>query len=158
MSLDLFWLWYQYTDWSNDIYRVTNDRLIDTERSPFGLSTRSIETTLDRGQDVSYVSQGILPNLFNFGDLIIETAGAGRFTFHGIRDPRGAIQEIFRRRDAHRANMAREQAKLERRQFLDWFMEYHRFLIEQGEIKPLKPRAKPSEPGTPGDGGTQVNT
>lgn len=156
----LFWLWYQYVDWSNDIYRVTDDRLIDTERSPFGLSMRSIETTLDRVQDVSYVSQGVIANLFNYGDLIIETAGAGRFTFHGIRDPRGAIQEIFRRRDAHRANMAREQAKLERRQFLDWFMEYHRFLVEQGVAKQAQPKTKPSDEGMQGDRETrrQVDT
>ncbi len=146
----LAWAWYRYADWSNDIYRVTDDRVIDIEKSPFGLRTRSIETTLDRVQDVSYVRQGIVANMFDYGNVIIETAGAGRFVFFGIRDPRGAVQEIFRRRDAHRASQLNDQVVQDRREFLDWFMEYHRFLQEQGEVAPPRPRtaATPESPGS----------
>jgi hypothetical protein len=146
------WVWYQYEDWSNDIYRVTDDRIIDEERSPFGLRTHSIETTLDRVQDVSYVQQGLLANFFKFGDLVIETAGAGRIRFQGIVRPTAASQEIFRRRDAHRSRQQVEVARQERREFLDWFMEYHRFLIEQGAIKQAQPKGSfPEEPAAPAD-------
>lgn len=144
----LFFVWYQYADWSNDIYRVTSDRIQDLERSPFGFRARSIETTLDRVQDVSYIQRNPVAVLFNFGDLIIETAGSGRFTFYGVQDPRSATQEIFRRRDAHRSGQSQKQAREERREFLDWFMEYHRFLQEQGEINPPLPPA-PAPPVPP---------
>ena len=149
MSIAGFWLWYEYEDWKNDIYRVTDDRIVDIERSPLGIEIHQSETTLDRVQDVSYVRRGIIATLFNFGDLIIETAGAGKFVFYDIRDPQGAIQEIFRRRDVHKSSQQREQAKQERREFLDWFMEYHRFLLEQGELHPLRPRS--AEPSAPTD-------
>ncbi|MBI4785460.1 MAG: cyclic nucleotide-binding domain-containing protein [Chloroflexi bacterium] len=151
-----FWLWYMYEDWKNDIYRVTDDRIVDIERSPLGIEIKQSETTLDRVQDISYVRQGVLAMIFNFGDLVIETAGAGKFVFYDIRDPQGAIQEIFRRRDVHKSGQQREQARQERREFLDWFMEYHRFLLEQGELHPLKPRAAeppaPEERSNDGDG------
>ncbi len=140
--------WYQYEDWNNDLYRVTTDRIVDVEKSPFGFEERSVETTLDRVQDVSYIRQGPIAVLFNFGDLIIETAGAGRLTFYFIEDPRAAVQEIFRRRDAHLAARSRAQGDQSRREFLDWFMEYHRFLQEHGEIDPpsVPPRRSPPPP------------
>lgn len=141
--LACFWLWYQYEDWSNDIYRVTNDRVIDLEKSPFGLKKSSIETTLDRVQDVSYSQRSPLAVLFNYGDLTIETAGAGRFTFYGVQDPRRAMQEIFRRRDAHRSVQFDRQAKHDRKEFLDWFAEYHRFREDSG--KSDSPIAEPEE-------------
>ncbi len=145
-----FAAWYQYEDWNNDLYRVTTDRVVDLEKSPFGFEERSVETTLDRVQDVSYVRQGPIAVLFNFGDLIIETAGAGRLTFYYIQNPRAAVQEIFRRRDSHLAARSRTQGDQSRREFLDWFMEYHRFLQERGEINPpsIPPTSPPSSPST----------
>ncbi len=143
LSLIGFWLWYRYKDWSNDVYRVTEDRVVDIERSPFGLRERSIETTLDRVQNISFSKKGILANLFNFGDLIIETAGAGRLIFHNVVEPREASEEIFHRREAHRNRSRREQVQQERRQMIDWFMEYHR-LMQQGETRPAE---RPLPPG-----------
>ncbi|MCL5952344.1 MAG: cyclic nucleotide-binding domain-containing protein [Chloroflexi bacterium] len=144
LSLIVFWAWYRYEDWSNDVYRVTADRVVDVERSPFGLRERSIETTLDRVQNISFSKKGILANLFNFGDLIIETAGAGRLIFYNVVEPREASAEIFHRREAHRHQFRREQAVRERQQFLDWFMEYHRLVQPQEDVKP------PGSPMSPG--------
>ena len=139
LMLAVGWIWYRYVDWSNDIYRVTDDRLLDLERKPFWMDSRSVETTLDRVQDISYERRGILANAFNFGDLVIQTGGTGSLRFMDIKNPRGASQEIFRRRDAHRATRQNDEVRQDRREFLDWFMEYHRFLREQGEI--ASPRA-----------------
>ncbi len=132
----LFWLWYRYEDWRNDIYRVTDDRVMDIERSPLGLKEHAVETTLDRIQDVSFVKSGILANLFNYGNLVIETAGSERMTFYDVTEPRDAVAEIFQRRDLHKIRFQQAEVQQERREFLDWFMEYHRFLEESGKIEP----------------------
>ncbi len=153
VTATLFWAWYQYEDWNNDLYRVTDDRVIDVERSPFGLWERSVETTLDRVQDISYVRQGPIAVLFNYGDIAIETAGAGRFVFYHIENPRAAAQEIFRRRDVHRSGRQRAEADQQRSEFMDWIAEYHRFQQEQGGgdpgIAPPAPNAFPASESPP---------
>jgi uncharacterized membrane protein YdbT with pleckstrin-like domain len=139
VCLAVFGLWYQYEDWNNDLYRVTTDRVVDVERSPFGFSERSVETTLDRVQDISYVQHGPLQVLFNYGDVFIETAGAGRLVFYTVENPRAATQEIFRRREAHRAALQTVEAQQERNEFLDWFVEYHQLLKERGDMNRSDP-------------------
>lgn len=131
-----FWTWYQYEDWRNDIYAVTDDRLVDSERDPFGFNQRAVETTLDRVQDISFAKPTIIAAILNYGDLKIETGGTqGQLVFNSIVDPQRASQEIFRRREAFRARREQQQAKQERVQFLDWFLEYNRFLQERGDIR-----------------------
>ncbi len=127
-----FWLWYQYEDWNNDLYRVTTDRIVDLERSPFGFDERSVETMLDRVQDVSFARHGPIQVLFDYGNISIETAGAGRLVFYSIENPRAATQEIFRRREAYRAARQTVESQQRRSEFLDWFVEYHQLLKEKG--------------------------
>jgi uncharacterized membrane protein YdbT with pleckstrin-like domain len=153
-----FWMWYQYEDWRNDIYQVTEDRILDIERSPFRLKERSVETTLDRVQNVSYSKPSILANVFNYGDLTIETAGGqgGQLVFKAVTNPQWASQEIFRRRDAHRERQQQDRVRQERREYLDWFMEYHRFLQRQGDVYVLPATASPAAPPAPREGDSPV--
>lgn len=149
LLLALLWTWYQYEDWSNDIYRITDDRIVDVERSPLGFFETSRETTLDRVQDVSYIQSGFIANTLGYGNLIVETASAGRLMFYDIAHPKQAIKEIFRRRDAHRAKLNREKQVNERSQFLDWFMEYDRLVRERGFPPPQFPPPGEPQTGTP---------
>jgi CRP-like cAMP-binding protein len=153
-----FLVWYHYEDWRNDIYQLTDDRVLDIEQSPFRLKERSLETTLDRVQNVSYKKPHLLANLFNYGDLIIETAGGqGQLLFKSVLNPQWATQEIFRRREAHRERRQHEQSLRSRAEFLDWLLEYHRLLQHQGDVQvlpatqppatpPAEPTATPAEP------------
>jgi len=155
-----FLVWYYYEDWHNDIYQLTDDRILDLERSPFRLRERSVETTLDRVQNVSYKKPNLLANLFNFGDLVIETAGGqGQLVFKSVSNPQWATQEIFRRREAHRERRQQDQSRRSRAEFLDWFLEYHRLLQHQGDVQALPATRPPasetteatSEPAAPPD-------
>ncbi len=150
-SLAVFGLWYQYEDWNNDLYRVTTDSIVDVERSPFGFDARSVETTLDRVQDISYAQHGPIQVLFNYGDVSIETAGAGRIVFYSVENPRAATQEIFRRREAFRTARQTDESQQQRSEFLDWFVEYHQLLKERGEMhrSALPPLAESSVTGGP---------
>ncbi|MBI5649672.1 MAG: cyclic nucleotide-binding domain-containing protein [Chloroflexi bacterium] len=148
-----FVTWYQYEDWRNDIYAVTEDRLVDSERTPFGFHQRSVETTLDRVQDITFLKPNILATWLDYGDLKIETGGAqGQLIFTSIAQPQKASQEIFRRRATHRARKEQLDAKEQRAQVLDWFMEYSRFLQERHAVGDWTRRAgnNPSaEAGSP---------
>ncbi|HPN67738.1 MAG TPA: PH domain-containing protein [bacterium] len=65
----ILWLDYYF-----DITIVTNERLIDIQQS--GLFNRSVsELYLQQIQDVSGKQKGFMQNVFNYGDVLIQTAG-----------------------------------------------------------------------------------
>jgi uncharacterized membrane protein YdbT with pleckstrin-like domain len=72
-----FWLWWVTEDWGNDTYQITDDRLVDVEKKPLFFPEQRREATLDRVQDVTLEVEGIIANIFGFGNVNIDTAGAG---------------------------------------------------------------------------------
>lgn len=76
-----------FLDFYYDIHIVTNRRVIDIDLH--GLFNREInELALEEIQDVTSKTQGISSNLFNFGDVYIETASANlKFEFLHVRHP-----------------------------------------------------------------------
>jgi len=67
----IFFIKYRY---DNDLWTITDQRLIDSTRSsPFSL--RMTAADLVNIVDTAVVRSGILPTLFNYGDIRVETAG-----------------------------------------------------------------------------------
>jgi membrane protein YdbS with pleckstrin-like domain len=103
-ALAALWFIYQYVDWRNDIYIVTDDEVIDVERElaifPFFFfyteSRRQASLT-----NVQYVDLKIpnpLAMILNYGNVIVQTAGAeGTLDFLWVSNPRGVHAEILRR-------------------------------------------------------------
>ncbi len=98
------WFIYQYVDWRNDIYIVTDDEVIDVERN-LAMFPFFFLHTEDRRQaslaKVQYVDLKIpnpLAMILNYGDVIVRTAGAeGTLDFLWVSNPRGVHAEILRR-------------------------------------------------------------
>lgn len=119
------WIWWGYENWGNDQYIVTNDRLIDIERLPLGLRTTRTETTFDKVQNVSYTIPNILANIFDYGKVIIHTAGTeGRLTFDWVTHPRQVQSEIFRRLGTYNENKRRQDVERRTADLPDWFASY----------------------------------
>ncbi len=70
-----------------DVWIVTDERIIDIRQK--GLFRREIsELSLDNIQDLTTEIAGVIPTLYDFGDLFIQTAGkVARFTFVSIPHP-----------------------------------------------------------------------
>lgn len=78
-----------------DLVIITNDRLIDIEQPSLFARTIS-EVDLYQIQDVTSEIDGIFPSIFNYGDLIIQTAGTvPRFTAYNVPDPHGLRKLIL---------------------------------------------------------------
>jgi CRP-like cAMP-binding protein/membrane protein YdbS with pleckstrin-like domain len=123
----LGWLWWSWEDWGNDLYTVTNDRIIDSEALPLGFRTRRTETRFDRIQNVSFDIPSPIANVLNYGTVLIYTAGAeGRLDFVYVRDPRKVQAEIFRRLTAYEENQRRLQREERWADLPQWFAEYDR--------------------------------
>ncbi|RPI55738.1 MAG: PH domain-containing protein [Chloroflexi bacterium] len=121
----LFWLAWNWANWGNDLYIVTNDRIIDTERLPLGFRSRRTETTFDKIQNVSFTIPGPVATIFDFGTVTIFTAGAeGKLDFSWVRDPRGVQQEIFRRIRIYEERQRRQRREDQAELLPEWFAAY----------------------------------
>ena len=70
----VLWMIYQIIDWSNDVFQVTADQIIDLDRTPFGTEERR-SAQLENILATEYRREGIIGHLFNFGSVYITVGG-----------------------------------------------------------------------------------
>ncbi|HLC99356.1 MAG TPA: PH domain-containing protein [Patescibacteria group bacterium] len=82
--------------WYRNVFIITNQRLIDIDQK--SLFHRVVSEILyDKIQDVSFSIRGVLPTLFHFGTLLVQTAGKmNTIEFEGIRNPEKMQSTIVR--------------------------------------------------------------
>ncbi len=121
----IFWLWWQVEDWRNDVYIVTDRLIIDIEKRPLFFAEDRKQATLDVIQNVSLSKRGILTSLLNYGDVLIQIAGAsGTFTFEGVPQPEAVQREIFRRVEDYNESQRRQQGERRKAELSTWFEVY----------------------------------
>lgn len=133
----LLWWLYRFVDWSNDIYRVTSEKIIDSERKPLGDQiTKS--APLENIIGLDYERLGFLGVVLNFGNVIINIGTDNKFIFYGIHNPARAQRDIFnymyeRRRKKQQADTMQEQERVS-----SYIAAYHRQAeeIRQAARKP----------------------
>ncbi|MDD5340938.1 MAG: PH domain-containing protein [Patescibacteria group bacterium] len=83
-----------FIDYHLDVWIVTSKRIIDIEQK--GLFNRVIsEQTIDKVQDVTAVQKGFFETFFNYGTVIVQTAGKlERFSFHQVPLPFDIVKTI----------------------------------------------------------------
>jgi hypothetical protein len=100
---------FAFSQWINyyyDILIVTDNEVIDIDQN--GLFDRHIsEISLLRIQDVSARVKGFWPTLFNYGDVVAESAGENTRTYiiSSIPDPINVANKIL---DLHNEHIARD--------------------------------------------------
>jgi CRP-like cAMP-binding protein len=108
----LFWVWWEYEDYRNDIYIVTDDQIIDIEATPLWLAMRRREGGLDRVQNVLAVQVGVWQNILNYGNVDIKTAATDEgYTFVKVGNPRLVQAIVFQKLDAFRTRQAERQIR-----------------------------------------------
>ena len=122
--LGLAWFWWQYNDWANDLYMVSDERIVDIERRPLFFSEQRREATLGVIQNVSSEMPSFMAAVLNYGDVLVQTAGSGDFTFEKVPNPREVQREIFRRMEAFRERQRREETERRRHELAEWLAVY----------------------------------
>ena len=120
----LLWWIYQYIDWSNDIFQVTPDQILDIDRKPFGTEERKA-APLENILSTEAQREGFLEYLLNYGTVYINVGGATELRFTDVTDPATVQQDIDNRRLARINAKAEAQAKTDRERLADWFATYH---------------------------------
>ncbi|MCL5435690.1 MAG: PH domain-containing protein [Patescibacteria group bacterium] len=91
-ALGLLIVWVMYY---LNVQIITNERIVDINQKSL-LQHKTSELNLDRFQDVSTEMNGPLPNLFNYGNVRVQTAGEmENFIFENIPDPHHVAKIIL---------------------------------------------------------------
>jgi hypothetical protein len=124
-GLAFLWWLYNFVDWTNDIYRVTTDKIIDSERKPLGDEiTKS--APLENIIGLDYERLGFLGVVLNFGNVIINVGTDNKFIFYGIHNPARAQRDIFNYMFEQRRRKQHTDSLQEQERVSDYIAAYHR--------------------------------
>jgi CRP-like cAMP-binding protein len=118
------WWGYEYIDWSNDIFQVTPDQIMDIDKTPLGEVTSDI-AALDNILSIEYERKGILELLFNYGTVFITVGGGKQMAFENVFNPSAVQDDIERRRLERITKKEQASIKNERERMADWFAAYY---------------------------------
>ena len=108
----LYFTWFRY---NNDMWVVKNKRIVDSIRR-HGFHHQMASAELIDVEDMATAKEGLLPTLFDFGDVRCQTAGTeSNFVLPAIPGPAGVLGTIDAARDAARQVLARPALQLGRR-------------------------------------------
>ena len=137
--IPLLFILYLIVDHYNDNYVMTNKRVVHEERVPLIHESRS-EIPLRTVQDIQQSQEGLLAQLCDFGDLIIETAGErGHVIFRQIPNPT-QIQEVIFEQIRRTQAGARAEERASIRDAL-----HHQFGIQVPEGQTPTPETAPAK-------------
>ncbi len=100
------WAWWRFVDYENDLYILGPNNITDIEALPFG-PVEKRNASLGAIQNVTSKTT-LISRIFNYGDVFLETAGRGEFTFPRVPYPNEVVRTIndyqdeFRRGDRKR--------------------------------------------------------
>lgn len=135
-AIAILWWLYKFVDWSNDIYRVTVDKIIDSERKPLGDEVTK-SAPLENIIGLDYERLGFLGVVLNFGNVIINVGTDNKFIFYGIHNPARAQRDIFNYMFEHRRRKQQTDTQQEQERVSSYIAAYHRQAEELR--KPKKP-------------------
>jgi len=116
--ISLFWMLWRFENWRNDLFQLTERDVIDIDRKPFGFGESRKQAPLDNIQNVTAERPGFFATIFDYGNVQIETAGAGAdIVFDKIPRPSMVLSDIFRRLDENQERQRRKDGELRREEY-----------------------------------------
>lgn len=103
-AIRTYFAWFRY---QNDIWVVTNQRIIDSIRRHW-FHHRLASADLVDIEDINVVKEGLFGTAFNYGDVRCQTAGeVPNFVLAGIPNPTSVLAQVDAARDAARRQLSR---------------------------------------------------
>lgn len=83
-----------FLSWYFNVYIVTNERIIDVDFNNL-IYKRISDATLDNIQDITYNMGGVVRTVFNYGDILIQTASeVSEFDFLAVPEPDKVVKIV----------------------------------------------------------------
>ncbi|MEW5988039.1 MAG: cyclic nucleotide-binding domain-containing protein [Chloroflexota bacterium] len=116
--VNLGWLIWNFEDWRNDLYQLTDRFVLDIDRKPFGFGESRKQAELGSVQNVNTDRTGFFPTIFNYGNVEIETAGTeANIVFESVTNPTQVQNDVFMRRDQYLQNRRLLEAAARRKEY-----------------------------------------
>jgi len=126
------WCAWVFVDWHNDSYRIEGDQIIDVEKKPLFFAESRRTARLDDIENVELRIASPLHYLFNFGNVVLQTAAAdGDLTFDFVPNPRAVTEEIRRRIEDFYRKQELDRARQRAAELPDWFETYSQLRVDR---------------------------
>lgn len=110
------WVLWEAIDWWNDLYIVTDRRVMNLERVALIFEERR-EAPISKVQDINTFRRSPIAAALNYGDLLIETAAkTGAIVFRAVPDSDVVAARILQERDKAREAVRRASESQKRRE------------------------------------------
>ncbi len=117
------WWIYVYTDWDNDIYRLTKDKIIDREKKPLG--KESVQSApLVNVLSVEHERPTLLNIILDIGTVKINV-GDITLLFYDVHNPARVHQDIFDYQETLEYEGKKREAERENNRMATWLEIYH---------------------------------
>ncbi|MHB8630072.1 MAG: Crp/Fnr family transcriptional regulator [Aggregatilineales bacterium] len=138
------WALWEYRRWYNSQYILDNSEVIDIMRRPLGLREVRIQAGLMQIQNVTSMTTSLWGSLFNYGNVVIQTAAEqGEMVFVGVHNPGAVADEVLQRVRNYGAQRAAAQQASEMQMMAGMIANY-RPGMPQGNYPPVAQPYPPS--------------
>jgi hypothetical protein len=127
------WWIYQFVDWTNDVCIVTDDQVIDIDRTPLG-SEEKRAAPLKAILSIDYERLGIIGLVLNYGSVNVRTGG-DTMTIQYVYNPSEVARMIFERYERFKWREKKNEQEMGWRNTSDFIRAYEESKNE-GEIPP----------------------
>ncbi len=132
-----FWWLYQYIDWRNDRYILSDEQLIDVDKKPLGHEQRK-SAPIKNIQTVEFERLGLISLILNFGTVFIRV-GDTTLTFDYVYKPSEVQEDVFERyQQFNQKNKKREKEAL-RDEVAEWIEVYHEMVQKKSKLDETTP-------------------
>ncbi len=122
---------YQTEDWRNDIYVISDEKIVDRNKKPLGREELK-EAMLSNIDAVRFVQHGLAGVVFNYGTVFIRV-GIAELTFDDIYNPSDVQRELFRRIAEREHRHQQDAMRIERDRVANWIEAYNEVIEEEDE-------------------------
>jgi membrane protein YdbS with pleckstrin-like domain len=125
---------YHYLDWKNDIYKLTREKIIDSERKPLGREVTK-SAPIRNIISIEHTREGLIRLIFNFGQVNIVVADT-KLSFYNVHNPAQVQMDVFHYQERLARETEEAEAEKDRVQMSEWLKSYHE--IWTSEEDPLR--------------------
>jgi hypothetical protein len=128
------WWLYEYIDWRNDFFMVTDEQILDVYRKPLAREERRA-APLRSIQSIEFERLGLIGLFLNFGTVYIRV-GDTQLTFDEVYNPSEVQRELFNRLASreYRDRLAEQQREQDR--MSQWLSTYHQLTNPEASPNP----------------------
>ncbi|HSV86102.1 MAG TPA: cyclic nucleotide-binding domain-containing protein [Levilinea sp.] len=126
------WWLYEYVDWRNDIFMITDDQVLDIYRKPLAREERRV-APLGSIQSIEFARHGLIGLLLNFGTVYIRV-GDTQLTFDEVFNPSDVQSELFNRIATREYRQRLAEQIREQDRMSQWLSTYHRLTHPEANL------------------------